>query len=187
MLHYTTTSLRDLGVFTTVQSKSDTQKAREQAIEQFHRMAEDPGSSVPADAFPDGLSRDDLVVFDPTTDIAEKPASSGESDLIEGVKRIAAFAVLKAKKDTTGKDIAPYCVLIPRLLSSEPLSEAEIMAITDKTFEKTFARFATAAADYSGQIESARAAIKLLEPYLEPYIQAGQTPAIVEEIEEAHK
>ena len=185
MLHYTTVSLRDLGVFTTVQAKSDTQKAREQAIEQFHRMAEDPANSVPADAFPDGLSRDDLVVFDPT-DIAEKPASSGESDLIEGVKRIAAFAVLKAKKDKAGIDAVPYHALIPRLLAAQPLSETEANQIMDKSFEKALSRFAATAAEYSGQLEDARAAIKLLGPYLEPYVQAGQTPAIVKEIEEAH-
>jgi hypothetical protein len=145
-------------------------------------MVDDPAyPAVTSDSFSDGLSRDDLVLFKPE-DINNEDISEN-SDLIEGIKRIAAFAILKTKKDKAGAEAIIYQSVINRLFAEEPLSEEDYSIIADKSFEKNLSRFAAAATEYTEQLTNARAAVELLDSYLKPYIQAGQIPEILQEIQ----
>ena len=163
-LQYTTTDLKELGLFVEVPGRTDNEKTRQKALEEIQRRMDDPeDTSLTPESFADGLSADDLIVVEP---LSTEQSEEEEPEIIQAVKAIASFASLRVSSEEAYKGAAELRPLIEALFSPEPLTSEQMQQATDKNFAKILIKFAEAKAARDKFLPVAQEAWKVLAPAL---------------------
>ena len=164
-VQYTTTDLKELGLFVEVPGRTDNEKTRQKALEEIQRRMDDPeDTSLTPESFADGLSAEDLIVVEPLS--TEQSEEEEEPEIIQSVKAIASFASLRVSSEEAYKGAAELRPLIEALFSPEPLTPEQMQQATDKNFAKILIKFAEAKAARDKFLPVAQEAWKVLAPAL---------------------
>lgn len=140
----------------------DSEKARQQAMEQLHHRIE--SEEIPADAFPNGVDPSDFIEVD-SSKMNQPQAADENNEVLQAVQTLSNLALLKIdlEKDRQAA-LEVYDVINRLLFGSEPVEEAEIDSL--KQGFKTLKVFAQNHIKLQSSLPQAEAARDLLNQAL---------------------
>jgi soluble cytochrome b562 len=140
----------------------DSEKARQQAMEQLHHRIE--SEEIPADAFPNGVDPSDFIEVD-SSKTSQPQTADDNNEVLQAVQTLSNLALLKIdlEKDRQAA-LEVYDVINQLLFGSEPVEEEEIDSL--KQGFKTLKVFAQNHIKLQSSLPQAEAARDLLNQAL---------------------
>jgi hypothetical protein len=165
------------GILIDVENPRDDEKGRNLAIQEILRRVDDENDpTFTGESFADGLSIDDLIFVEPTTNndkkanqsdySADRPRQRTLEPVEIAAKEIAQFSLLRVQLQKNQEVASQYLSAIEALFQSTSLTEEQIELFQRKEFTKTLESLATSKVEHDKFLPKAKEAWKLLKPLI---------------------